>query len=85
MELFGFEINRKKREAEQRNAPSFVAPVNDDGAQVIESSPMGSSFAGGQYLSSYIDMEGGIKNETGLITRFREISLIPDPDLLGVL
>ena len=37
MELFGFEINRKKREAEQRNAPSFVAPVNEDGAQVIES------------------------------------------------
>ena len=25
-------------------------------------------------------MEGGIKNETGLITRYREISLIPECD-----
>ena len=80
MELFGFEINRKKREAEQRNAPSFVAPVNDDGAQVIESSPMGSNFAGGQYLSSYIDMEGAIKSEIDLIQRYRSMSLIPECD-----
>ena len=33
MEIFGFEIKRK--DAEDK-APSFVAPINDDGAQVVE-------------------------------------------------
>ena len=33
MEIFGFEIKRKDAE---ELAPSFVAPINDDGAQVLE-------------------------------------------------
>jgi len=80
MDIFGFEINRKKDLSASKKAPSFVAPINDDGAQIIESSPLGSQFAGGQYLSSYIDMEGAIKSEIDLITRYRSMSLIPECD-----
>jgi len=81
MEIFGFEISRKKdelRSIEVSKAPSFVPPVEDDGTPVIQQQP-GGFISGGAY-GSYIDMEGGIKNEVGLITRYREISLIPECD-----
>ena len=81
MEIFGFEITRKQdelRAIEVSTAPSFVPPVEDDGTPVIQQQP-GGFISGGAY-GSYIDMEGGIKNEIGLITRYREISLIPECD-----
>jgi len=81
MELFGFEITRRKselRSLEVAKAPSFVPPVDDDGTPVIQSQP-GGFITGGAY-GSYIDMEGGIKNESELIRRYRETSLIPEVD-----
>ena len=81
MELFGFEITRKKdelRATEVAKAPSFVPPVDDDGTPVIQSQP-GGFITGGAY-GSYIDMEGGIKNESELIRRYRETSLVPEVD-----
>jgi hypothetical protein len=81
MELFGFEITRKKselRSLEVAKAPSFVPPIDDDGTPVIQSQP-GGFITGGAY-GSYIDMEGGIKNESELIRRYRETSLIPEVD-----
>lgn len=81
MEIFGFEITRKKdelRSVDVNTAPSFVPPVDDDGTPVIQSQP-GGFISGGAY-GSYVDMEGGIKDEASLITRYREISLIPECD-----
>ena len=82
MELFGFEITRKRDELRatevDKKAASFVPPVDDDGTPVIQSQP-GGFITGGAY-GSYIDMEGGIKNEGELIKRYREISLIPECD-----
>ena len=80
MELFGFEITRKKDElrATEVKGPSFVPPVDDDGTPVIQSQP-GGFITGGAY-GSYVDMEGGIKNEAELIRRYREVSLIPECD-----
>ena len=82
MELFGFEITRKRDELRatevDKKAVSFVPPVDDDGTPVIQSQP-GGFITGGAY-GSYIDMEGGIKNEGELIKRYREISLIPECD-----
>ena len=81
MDIFGFEITRKKDELRVKEAPnakSFVPSLEDDGTPVIQQQP-GGFISGGAY-GSYIDMEGGIKNETGLITRYREISLIPECD-----
>jgi len=80
MEIFGFEITRKKdelRQLEVSKAPSFVPPVEDDGTPVI--AQQAGFLTGGAY-GSYIDMEGGIKNEVQLISRYREISLIPECD-----
>ncbi len=83
MEIFGFEITRKKDElreidVEKRSAPSFVAPTIDDGTPVIQQTA-GGFISGGAY-GSYVDMEGGIKNEISLIRRYRETSLVPECD-----
>jgi hypothetical protein len=82
MEIFGFEITRKKDElrdtADVGKVASFVPPVDDDGTPVIQTQP-GGFITGGAY-GAYIDMEGGIKNEAELIRRYRETSLIPECD-----
>ena len=83
MEIFGFEITRKKEELrgkdiEKTSAASFVPPQIDDGTPVISRQP-GGFISGGAY-GSYVDMEGGIKDEIGLIRRYRETSLVPECD-----
>ena len=40
----------------------------------------GGFISGGAY-GSYVDMEGGIKNEVQLIQRYRETSLVPECDI----
>ena len=80
MELFGFEITRKKdelRATEVKNAKSFVPPVDDDGTPVIQQ--QAGYISGGAY-GAYVDMEGGIKNEAELSRRYRETSLVPECD-----
>ncbi|SVB72814.1 uncharacterized protein METZ01_LOCUS225668, partial [marine metagenome] len=80
MDIFGFEISRKKdelRNTEVANAVSFVPPVDDDGTPVIQQQ---SGFISGGAYGAYVDMEGGIKNETELIQRYREVSLVPECD-----
>ena len=80
MELFGFEITRKKDELRVKEAPnakSFVPPVDDDGTPVIQQ--QAGYISGGAY-GAYVDMEGGIKNEAELIRRYRETSLVPECD-----
>lgn len=68
MELFGFEIARKKEE-KQENLPSIVSPTQDDGS--IEIAP------GGAY-GTYVDLEGKAKNEGELVTKYRQMSLQPE-------
>ena len=80
MELFGFEITRKKDELrvkETQSAKSFVPTVDDDGTPVIQQ--QAGYISGGAY-GAYVDMEGGIKNESELIRRYRETSLVPECD-----
>jgi hypothetical protein len=72
MELFGFEISRKKDEEEQKKRQSFVAPDTDDGASVVSE--------GGHY-GQYVDIEGTkAKDDADLIKKYREISLYPECD-----
>ena len=80
MEIFGFEISRKKDELRGttvKQGQSFVPPVDDDGTPVI--AQQAGYIAGGAY-GAYVDMDGGIKNEAELIRRYRETSLIPECD-----
>jgi hypothetical protein len=65
--LFGFEISRKKEEVTVQ--PAITAPVADDGAVNIS--------AGG-YFGTYLDLETSFKNENDLITRYREMSMQPE-------
>ena len=78
MEIFGFEIKRK---SDEDNAQSFVAPINDDGAQVLEIGQGGYAVGGGLSSGQFVDMEGGVKSEQDLIIRYRQMSLIPEVDM----
>ena len=78
MEIFGFEIKRKSAE---EKAPTFVAPINDDGAQVVEIGQGGYAIGGGMAQGTFLDMEGGVKSEQDLIVRYRQMSLIPEVDM----
>tara|TARA_R110000822_G_scaffold5031_5_gene21794 strand:+ start:14806 stop:16344 length:1539 start_codon:yes stop_codon:yes gene_type:complete len=62
MQLFGFEIKKKVEEPE---AISFAPKQEDDGAMVVQ--------AGGIY-GTYVDMDGSIRTETELVTRYREMA-----------
>jgi len=69
MQLFGFEIKKRNEEP----APvSFAPKPNEDGAMVVQ--------AGGIY-GTYVDMDGSIRTETELVTRYRELSQHPELEL----
>jgi len=69
MQLFGFEISRKKNQVEDEQNKSFAPPQNDDGAVTIQS---------GSYYGTYVDLDGTVRNEIELITRYREMSMQPE-------
>ena len=68
MKLFGFEF---KREAPPDVSPSFAPKEQDDGAVVVA--------AGGAY-GTYIDLDGTVRSEAELVTKYREMSLQPEID-----
>lgn len=65
--LFGFEITRRKPETNIQ--PQITAPVLDDGAVNI---------ASGGYFGTYLDLEASFKNESDLISRYREMAMQPE-------
>jgi hypothetical protein len=73
MNLFGYSIKKtKEEEKEQENLKSFAPPKNDDGAM--------ETATGGVY-GTYLDLEGSIKNEGALVTKYREMALQPEADM----
>ena len=72
MDLFGFEINRKKEKQQQEKLVSFVPPTNDDGALTVT--------AGGVY-GTYVDLDGSVRTEAELVNKYRVIALDPIVDL----
>lgn len=71
--VFGYEIKRRKHE--EKDFPTVVTPINDDGALVVDQSVN----AGGLYTYG-VDMDGVVKNDNELIRRYREISIFPEVD-----
>lgn len=68
MELFGFEFKRK----EEKPLVSFSPTKDtDDGALVIS--------AGGAY-GTYVDLDGTVRSEADLVTKYREMALNPECD-----
>jgi len=72
MQLFGFEISRKKEQEIQ----SVVTPTSiDTGATVVNT-----GVNAGGYYGMVMDLEGIIKNENDLIRRYREVAQYSDCD-----
>ena len=70
--LFGWKIKKTEEQKKQEKAQSFVLPENQDGAVNVEG-------VAGAY-GAYIDFDATVKNEYELVTRYRELSLLPDVD-----
>jgi len=66
-ELFGWEFKRKI----ENPVPSFAPKETDDGALVIA--------AGGSY-GTYVDLDGTVRTEAELVTKYREMALQPECD-----
>ena len=72
MDIFGFEIKRKK----ERELPSVVAPnPAQDGSTMVSS-----TVNAGGYFGQVMDLEGVIKNENDLLRRYRQIAQYGDCD-----
>jgi hypothetical protein len=69
LKLFGFKIG--KDEAEKDLVKSFVPPSDEDGAVSVT--------AGGIY-GTYVDLEGQIRNDADLVSKYREMSTQPECD-----
>ena len=69
MELFGFEFKRKTPEPELK---SFTPSKQDDDGAVEVS-------AGGAY-GTYVDLDGVVRSEAEMVTKYREMSLVPECD-----
>ena len=73
IKLFGFEIGTPKKvedqQVEQPKQKSFTLPMNDDGAVTV---------AGAGYYGTYVDLDGTFRNETQLITKYRELAIQPE-------
>lgn len=69
MKLFGFEIRRPKQDQEDAKIESFTEKDFDDGALVVAE--------GGAY-GLYVDLEGSIKTEAELVTKYRSMALQPE-------
>jgi len=67
-ELFGFELRRKDK---QDQIPSFAPKETDDGAVVVA--------AGGSF-GTYVDLDGTVRTEAELVTKYREMALQPECD-----
>jgi hypothetical protein len=75
LKLFGFTIGKKDIvQAEKPEQASFALPTEamDDGAVTITSNA---------YYGTYVDLEGSIRNELELITRYREMSNHPELEM----
>ena len=74
VKLFGFTLGKKDVvQIEKPEQPSFALPTEaiNDGAVTITQNA---------YYGTYVDLEGSVRNELELITRYREMSNHPECD-----
>jgi hypothetical protein len=68
-QLFGFELRRRQP---QELLPSFAPPRDSEDGSVVVS-------AGGAF-GTYVDLDGTVRSEAELVTKYREMSLQPECD-----
>jgi hypothetical protein len=64
LSLFGFSFRKKDPEN-----VSFAPPVKDDGATIVTAPVVGSAYG------TYLDLQGAVRSEAELITKYRQMSL----------
>ncbi len=72
LRLFGFTLGKKDiLQVQPEGQPSFTLPTTalDDGAVTVTQNA---------YYGTYVDLEGAVRNELELITRYREMSNHPE-------
>lgn len=69
MELFGFQINRKKQLKQE--PASFSPKENEDGSTVV---------AAGGVFGTFVDLDGSSRSEAELVTRYRDMAAHPEVD-----
>ena len=75
IKLFGFTLGKQDSvQVQSPDQPSFTLPSEamDDGAVTITSNP---------YYGTYVDLEGAVRNELELITRYREMANHPELEM----
>ena len=70
MDLFGFQFSRKVPQ-QQESIPAFTPGETDDGAVQVA--------AGGSY-GTYLDLDGTVRTEAELVSKYREMALQPECD-----
>src|SRR6056300_242809 len=72
VELFGFKIGRADEEEKKlENVKSFAPPSNDDGSVVVSE---------GGVFGTTVDLENTVKNESALISKYRDMSQQPEAE-----
>jgi len=69
VDLFGFRIGKKPEEETPPSVQSFAPPPNDDGALAVNE---------GGAFGITVDMDGSLKNEPVLISRYRDMAQQPE-------
>ena len=77
IKLLGFTIGRdSKKDVPEERLQAFAPPENQDAALTVQAP----TATGGAY-GTYLDLEGTVKNEVELISRYREMSMNPEVEL----
>jgi hypothetical protein len=74
--FLGFTIGKDDEEVPEERLQAFSLPENQDAAVELK----GPTVTGGAY-GTYLDLEGTVKNEIELITRYREMAMNPEVEL----
>jgi hypothetical protein len=69
VDLFGFRIGKKPEDEQSPSVQSFAPPPNDDGAIAVSE---------GGVFGTTVDMDGSVKNEGTLISRYRDMAQQPE-------
>jgi hypothetical protein len=76
IKLLGFTIGKDAPDVPEERLLPFAPPENLDAALTVEAP----NVTGGVY-GTYLDLEGTVKDEIELITRYREMSMNPEVEL----
>ena len=74
--FLGFTIGKDDEAVPEERLQAFSLPENQDAAVELK----GPTVTGGAY-GTYLDLEGTVKNEIELITRYREMAMNPEVEL----